>query len=209
MKNIIFFTSIILVILTGCRVYNNIYSDYDRSVDFTKYKTFAWLPDKDSSNTPYNNQIIRNNTINYFTHCLGERGMYADIDKPDLLLQLVVISEKKEITVTSPTYYGYPNHYNCNPFYYPYPNPYYYHSLSYSNYYNYNQGAITKKIEYTQSTLTLNVIDRVENKLVWMGSAEGDLYDPSYIKNNLHPTVYDILNELPIKLVGKHKRPKN
>lgn len=66
MKKKILLPFIAVILLIGCGVYNNISSDYDRSADFTKYKTFAWLPDKDSSNTPYNNQIIRNNTINYF-----------------------------------------------------------------------------------------------------------------------------------------------
>ena len=209
MKNKIFFPSIALIILAGCGVYNNIYSDYDRTVDFTKYKTFAWLPDKDSSNTPYNNQIIRNNTINYFTHCMGERGMTANIDNPDVLLQLVVKTVNKETTVTSPDYNSYPSYFYSNPYYYPNPNSYYYRSPYYYNFYNYNHGYITQIIEYTQSTITLNVIDRKVNKLVWMGTAEGDLYDPANIKYNLHPAVYDILDEFPIKLIREHKRPKN
>ena len=209
MKKKIFFPFIAIILLTGCSVYNNISSDYDRSVDFTKYKTFAWLPDKDSTNTPTNNQIIRNNTINYFSHCMGAREMKANVDTPDVLLQLVVNSVKKETTVTSPVYNSYSNYYYSNPYYYPYPSSYYYRSQSFSNYYNYNHGYITQKIEYTQSTITLNVIDRKENKLIWKGTAEGDLYDPSYIEDNLHPAVYDILNNYPVKPIHEHKRPKN
>ena len=136
MKKKIFFPFIAIILLTGCSVYNNISSDYDRSVDFTKYKTFAWLPDKDSTNTPTNNQIIRNNTINYFSHCMGTREMKANVDTPDVLLQLVVNSVKKETTVTSPVYNSYSSHNYSNPYYYPYPNTFYYRSPSYSNYYN-------------------------------------------------------------------------
>lgn len=206
-KVILPLTSIIL--LVGCGVYNNIYSDYDRSVDFSKYKTFAWLPDRDSSSTPYNNQIIRNNTVNYFSHCMGERGMKANVDTPDVLLQLVVKSVKKEYTTTTPAYYSYPSYHYSNPYYYPYPSLYYYRSPYYYNYYNYNHGYITQKVEYTQSTITLNVIDVKQNKLVWMGTAEGDLYDPSYIESNLHPAVYDILNDYPVQTIREHKRPKS
>ena len=209
MKKKILLPFIAVILLIGCGVYNNISSDYDRSADFTKYKTFAWLPDKDSSNTPYNNQIIRNNTINYFSHCMGAREMKANVDTPDVLLQLVVNSVKKETTVTSPVYNSYSNYYYSNPYYFPYPSSYYYRSPSFSNYYNYNHGYITQKIEYTQSTITLNVIDRKENKLIWKGTAEGDLYDPSYIEDNLHPAVYDILNNYPVKPIHEHKRPKN
>ena len=209
MKKKIFLPFIAIILLTGCSVYNNISWDYDRSVDFTKYKTFAWLPDKDSTNTPTNNQIIRNNTINYFSYCMGTREMKANVDTPDVLLQLVVNSVKKETTVTSPVYNSYSNYYYSNPYYYPYPSSYYYRSPSFSNYYNYNHGYIIQKIEYTQSTITLNVIDRKENKLIWKGTAEGDLYDPSYIEDNLHPAVYDILNNYPVKPIHEHKRPKN
>ena len=209
MKKKIFLPLIATIFLAGCGVYNNIYSDYDHSADFTKYKTFAWLPDKDSSNTATNNQIIRNNTINYFSHCMGERGMKANVDSPDVLLQLVVKSVKKEYTTSTPAFSGYSSFNYSNPYYYPYPNSYYYRSQNYYNYYNYNQSYITTKIEYTQSSITLNVIDTKENKLVWMGTAEGDLYDPIYIESNLHPAVYDILTNYPVKTVREHKKPKS
>jgi hypothetical protein len=62
---------LLFLAIAGCGVYTNITSDYDRSIDFTKYKTFAWLPDKDTVGGEYNNQIIRNNARNYFTHCMG------------------------------------------------------------------------------------------------------------------------------------------
>ena len=216
MKNKILLTLITITLLAGCSVYNKIYSDYDRSADFTKYKTFAWLPDKDSSNTATNNQIIRNNTINYFSHCMGERGMKANVDRPDVLLQLVVKSIKKEYSTTTTASYNYPGYNNSNPYYYPYPSTFYYRAHNYSNYYNYtpfnnysNRTYTTQKVEYTQSTITLNVIDVKQNKLVWIGTAEGDLYDPSYIEYNLHPAVYDILTNYPISTIREHKKPKN
>ena len=218
MKKKIFFPLIAIIFFVGCGVYNSIYSDYDRSADFTKYKTFAWLPDRDTSNMPTNNQIIRNNTVNYFSHCMGERGMKANVDTPDVLLQLVVKSVKKEYTTTSPAFDSYPSHNFSNPYYYPYPNSYYYRSNNYSNYYNYssfstggysNHSYTTQKVEYTQSTITLNVIDVKQNKLVWLGTAEGDLYDPAYIEDNLHPAVYDILTNFPVKTIREHKKPKS
>ena len=151
---------------------------------------------------------------------MGERGMKANVDTPDVLLQLVVKSVKKEYTTTSPVYNSYPSYYYSNPYYYPYPNSYYYRAHNYSNYYNYssfnsgnysntNRSYTTQKVEYTQSTITLNVIDVKQNKLVWMGTAEGDLYDPSYIESNLHPAVYDILTNYPVNTIREHKKPKS
>src|SRR5579885_889713 len=101
-KKNFYLTDILFLAIAGCGVYTDISSDYDRSIDFTKYKTFAWLPDKDTSKSECNNQIIRNNTRNYFTHCMGERGYKASIDTPDVFLDLVVTAAKKEKTVTTP-----------------------------------------------------------------------------------------------------------
>lgn len=197
---------LLLFLLTGCSVFNKIYTDYDRTVDFTKYKTFAWLPGKDTSNTPYNNQVIRNNTINYFTHCMAFRGMKANVDTPDVLLLLVVTSIQKQTTITKPLSPIAPADFSLNPYYYPYPNAYYY----YSPYeYNYSYRSVMYEIDYTESTITLNVIDRKLNKLVWVGSAQGDLYDPEYLQENLHPAVYNILKNYPTKSLTKHKRPQN
>ena len=117
-----------LTAMAGCRAYDKVYSDYDRTADFSRYKTFAWLPDRDTANTTFNNQIIRNNTLNYFTHCMGERALQAELDSPDVLLQLVVRSLPKQLTMTSAVYSGSPGGGRYNPYYYPHPNNYYYHS---------------------------------------------------------------------------------
>ncbi|HUC83086.1 MAG TPA: hypothetical protein VMR70_19410 [Flavisolibacter sp.] len=66
MKNI-FSAMAVVLLLNSCSTYTKIYSDYDRTMDFTKYKTFAWLPDKaDTASSPDNNEIIGNNIPNYF-----------------------------------------------------------------------------------------------------------------------------------------------
>ncbi|WP_339920807.1 DUF4136 domain-containing protein [uncultured Flavobacterium sp.] len=196
--------SFLFVAMAGCGVYTKITSNYDRSIDFTKYKTFAWLPDKDTVGGEYNNQIIRNNARNYFSHCMGGRGYKISIDTPDVFLELVITAVKKEKTVSTPSS-TYPlGWYYHNPYYYHYPGNHYY-----LHHYNYNYTTyVTQKVEYTEGAITLNVIDRKLNKLVWTGTAKGDLYDPSYIGDNLHPAVYDILENYPIKPLNGHRRPK-
>lgn len=196
---------ILLSFISGCSVYTDIYSDYDRSVDFTKYKTFAWLPDKDTAKSEFNNQIIRSNTRNYFTHCMAVRGYKINADTPDVFLELVVTAATKQKTVTSPVYTYPSGWYYYNPYYYSYPSPYYYR---YPYNYGYSYTYVTQKVEYTEGAITLNVIDRKQNKLVWTGTAKGDLYDSKYIADNLHPAVYDILDSYPVKAPKEHKRPK-
>ena len=203
-KNIWIVALVFIIVLAGCSTtYNAVSADYDRSADFSQYKTFAWLPDKaDTSNTRYNNEIIRNNIRNYFGQCMSDRGYNANLENPDLLLQLVITNAKKERVITSyPSSYYYSPYYYGSHYYSPYRFGYYY-----NNYPSYGYGfsrfpgySTTQKQEYVDGSITLNLIDRKANKLVWSGTAEGDIYDPSHISHDLHPAVHSILNEYPIK----------
>lgn len=202
------------VVLAGCSpTYNIVTTDYDRSADFTGYKTFAWLPDKaDTANTPYNNEIIRNNIRNYFGQCMSDRGYSFDAENPDLLLQLVVTNAKKErvVTTTYPALYYYRPYYLGSLYYYPYQHSYYYRY--YPTYIPASYGpaySSTQSQEYVNGAITLNFTDRKLHKLVWSGTAEGDIYDPSLISRDLHPAVHRILDPYPIKpLVNRQHKFK-
>jgi len=196
------------IALSGCGIYNNTYSNYDKSVDFTKYKTYAWL--NSQRTTLYYNDVIENNAKSYVDNQFKNRGYAIDTVKPDVLLELVLKSEKKkEVVQTSNpynysnyTYYNYPynRYYNDNLYY---GNQYYnyYPYYNYSIPYSYHSGYTTKIRKYTKSTITINLIDRTSNKLVWTGSAENDIYDPAYLKEEIHPGVVDILKQYPVKTI--------
>jgi hypothetical protein len=233
--------TLLLLLLNGCTtLYSVLYTDQDESVDFTKYKTFAWLPHDDNENTPYHNQIIENNTKNYFAHEFMARTMTVDVNNPDILLELLVKSSDKTKTEQIPVFNNtpvqntnnpYANPYNnshYNPYnYQPNYNPYQYQATSpnnpyyspYHNQYNYNvpvnyntnysTGYTTRTVSYTESTITLNVIDRKQNQLVWTSVVQGDLYDPTQMSNNLHDAVHSILDSYPIKPIVADTKKKN
>lgn len=211
MKNILLLSAIIfLLMLVSCSpTYNLVSSDYDRSADFTKYKTFAWLPDKADTTTEYNNEIIRNNIRNYFGQCMSDRGYNVDLEKPDILMQVVVSNAKKVRTVST-----YPNSYYYRPYYFgslyysPYLYRYYYQGYQTFNY-AYPGTISTQKQEYVEGAISLNFIDTKTKQLVWTGTAKGDIYDPSNIGNDVHPAVHSIIDNYPIKpLAGKNHRTK-
>jgi hypothetical protein len=195
--------------LVSCsrKVYKDIQSDYDRSADFKQYKTFAWLPDKDSTDAKTVFGLMRNNTINYFTHCMAERGYKADVDNPDVLLELIIKSQTKEIedptipkpfSTTTVTVY-------TNPYLHPLSNPFKYNKPFTYKYFNYPPQKQLPKETYLKNSITLNVIDRLKQKIVWSGTANADLYDTAYLRMNLHPVVYDILEQYPVKPYYKHR----
>lgn len=205
--------SILMVLLASCSTtYKTVYTDYDRSADFSQYKTFAWLPDKaDTTNTPYNNEIIRNNIRNYLGQCLSDRTYSFNAEKPDLLFQLVIINAKKERVVTTlnqSSYYFSP-YYFGSIYYNPYHYNYYYSYYPTYAAYSYGPGyANTQKLEYVDGAITLNVIDRKTNKLIWTGTAEGDIYDPSMISKDIHPAVHNVIAQYPIKPLLKTNHNK-
>lgn len=219
MKKIIytFLPAILLFAMATCGVYTSVYSNYDHSIDFSKYNTFAWLPDSGQTarrdsfrNTAYDNDIIRNNVKNFVIRELSERGMRVQVDTPDVLLQLVLLNEKKERIM--PYYPPYPlpwPYYMHNPMYFPYYYPYY-------DYYTYYGWGCTNEYcgyspafrdTYVKGTITINMFDRRQKKLVWTGSAEGNIYDPVYIQESIHPAVKRIMQRFPVKT--KHSRDED
>ena len=68
-------------------------------------------------------------------------------------------------------------------------------------------GYCKETIRYVEGSITLNVIDRKSNKLVWAGTAKGDIYDAAYINRNIHPAVEAIMKKFPVKAIeNKGKR---
>jgi len=203
------------LLLTSCDTYMDVYSDYDSKVNFTKYTTYAWLPDADSTKTIYNNQVVRNNARNYVDDNLAQRDFRLDINKPDVLLDLVVVNNHTENVYPAYSSYSYPqvNAYPVYPYYPVTPNPYYSNTYgsyyySYPGYYaypytTYSMGYTTQYVtEYdVEGSVTLNMIDRKENKLVWTATAIGNLYDPDFNEDNLSAAIDNIMAKYPIDIV--------
>lgn len=205
----------VIASLLSCNTYKEIYSDHDKSVDFTKYASFAWLPDSiglitvtDSLvDSRYDNDVIRNNTVNYVNHCLIARDYIIDVDQPDLGLQLILLNELKEVIVSAPPFHQ-SDYYYSNPYYYPYYYPYvdYYTftgsygqiaSFQYENGYSYSK-------TFVKGTIIINMYDMKTGQMVWTGSAEGNIYDPDQLKEDVHPAVHAILQLYPVK-AEKHR----
>lgn len=190
---------LLIFMVSACGVYMNITTSADIDTDFTKYKTFAWLPDQtDTTNLPYNNEVIRNNIKNYFGQSFAARGYSFNLENPDLLLQIIISTKEKVVVTTYPV----PN-YNCryyygSSYYFPYPFNYYY--VRHGSY-CYPTNYVQQPIEYIESSITLNIIDRQQNKMVWSGTAKGNVYDPAYINRNIHPAVEAIMHQYPVKKI--------
>lgn len=198
----------VALLAAGCATYNNISSDYDRSIDFTRYKTYAWLNShQPHAATPYDNEIIENNFKNYVDHELASRNYQVDTGLPDLLFELVLSNQKKIRTTNTTTAVPLYNSYSPGSYRYYNPSAYRWNAYGYTNYnyvrpqYQINNQVI--QTEYNRSTITINVFDRVLNKEIWTGTAEGDIYDNRYVQNEMHPAIDAILKQYPLKPLKK------
>jgi hypothetical protein len=205
---------VLLFVLMGCNSLKSTYQIYDRSVDFTQYQTFAWLPDSSSAGTAANkhtffsSDAIRNNAKNYINQGLIKRGYMVDTDSPDIVLQLVLLNkQQKEVPPRhapffSPYYFDGTDRF---PYYYPFPRLYTWSGWRYSPHWN-NFTDIPYTKAYTRGTITINMFDRSLNKLIWSGSAEGDMYDPAYVRHGIHPAIDLILDKFPVGANSTNKR---
>ena len=183
--------------VTSCSVYNDVQITKDKTVDFDQYQTYAWLPEKGSSSeSEYSSDFIRQKTKNYFGHCMSERQMEADTINPQLLLQIEWLSHAREVVV--PAVPDYPNYYDAD--YYNAPTIYLYRGRISGNP-NWKKEYPQKKIvNYAHGGAKLMVIDRLTNQKIWEGVAQGDLYDPKIMFEDLHPAIHKMMKKFPIKL---------
>ncbi|MEQ8879455.1 MAG: DUF4136 domain-containing protein, partial [Cyclobacteriaceae bacterium] len=146
----------------------------DKKVDFEQYQTYAWLPDAEHpADSICNDDLIRKNIRNYFTHCLTQRRLLPDTVKAQLLLRIEWLSHAREVTL--PPIYDQPEFFDIG---------YYYAPALYVR-----DGKLTgkpgwhrdftkpEKVRYVHGGAKLTAIDRKTNQLVWEGTAQGDLYD--------------------------------
>jgi Domain of unknown function (DUF4136) len=192
------FMATIVVFFSACNAYNEISSTADPKVNFAQYKTFAWLSDKaDTTNSPYNNEIIRDNIRNYFSKEMSDRGFKVNVEHPDLLCELVVQNEPHTIRRVYRDNYYYTPYYVRSRYYFPYERRYYY--LYYPDFYYSNPRPRVVMDRHINNTVTLNIVDAKARKLLWTGSVEADIYDPAVIQKDIHPAIIKLMKRFPVK----------
>lgn len=81
------FAITILLQLVACAS-SQVYADKDETIDFTKYKTFAWFPSAAFNyGQGFNNEIIDNNIKLFASQEATKIGLTGDTAAPDLLFE--------------------------------------------------------------------------------------------------------------------------
>lgn len=146
------------LLLTACASKPKIQTDYDHTIDFGQYKTYAFFNPMGIENPNYSS-IYGSIFRSAISREMESRG-YTKSDNPDLLINVSGrLQDKTKVTTTSDPYMsgGY----------------YGYRRGRYGAWGGYGYGTTTHVSNYTEGTVNVDMVDRVQKRMVWEGVAVG------------------------------------
>ena len=186
----LFFLGIIPIFLLSCSS-TKVTADYDKSVDFTQYKTFeyyGWAKESDKLLNDLDKKRIEDAFANEFY----ARGLSYVQTEGDLIVTLFIVVEQKTQTTAYTTsmggyggyyggYYGYGPGYGWGPSY---------RSTTVSTY------------DYAVGTLVCDVFDKSSEKLIWEGIASKTIDENLQTRDKNIPRVIQyLMKKYPVPVV--------
>jgi len=153
----------ILLFGAACSSSITITTDYDREVDFKKFKTFGFLEWNKESKALVND-IDRKRLEDAVASELEARGLKRVDGIGDSMIGFHVVVETKTGTTSYTNHYGGMGYYGYGGFGYGYGYPYGGASTTTTSTYSYNVG-----------TVIIDQYDSSSKKLVWEGVAQGEV----------------------------------
>jgi hypothetical protein len=147
---------IVTVLLVSCSSTIKVGTDYDKAVDFTKYKSFSLYKLKVTDNVSQLNQERITKAVKAE---LIKKGFVLNDEHPDMLVNTTAILEDRK-SVSANTY-GYGGYYRP---------------------YGWGGGMSTTSFdvyEYKNGSLIIDIIDAANQKLIWQGTGNKDIDSPS------------------------------
>jgi hypothetical protein len=178
----------LLFALAGCAT-----TDVDRSVDFSRYKTFAWGEAKIKVTNPaYDSDLISKNIKTTVEGELAKRGITVNAKDPDFLISYQTYTEKKE-TVAGGNPYG---PYRLAPFrFYPYG-----FGWGWFPVYGYNPPRVHS---YTEGTLIIDIEDARSKEVIWRGTVSGNVDNTKKLQRQIQKGIRAIMKKYPVPAPDK------
>lgn len=185
------FAMCLSVLVTGCSTSPKILTHQANDVDFTQYQTFSFydpIADNKKEYSTLLDQYIRSGIAKE----LKKRG-FQEVKEGAIKVSFNVHKSERIQSTTVPATYG---------GYYGYRGVY-----GYNMSYGMNQGSETSISQYTEGTLNIDIVDRVQKQLIWEGAAIGRLNNeiPDNVEKVVHQIVANIMAEYPIAVVSGKK----
>jgi hypothetical protein len=183
--------------------------DVDKSINFKKFKTYAWVPSHDQqyADQRYNNQIIENNIKSYAATAIVAKGLVLNVDSPDILFFYDLQIEKGTHTVQTPIY-SHPHNFMPPPMMPMQPGVLPNQQLAQQQMMQQQWmmqqwmtpqiiGYETRQIPFKNGTLTVVAIERATNRMIWRGWSESCVTDPLNYRDNLERKIQLIFRNFP------------
>jgi hypothetical protein len=155
--------------------------DYDKSADFTKYKTYDYTEETKTLGGD-NGQLIKQRLLSSVDQEMTSRGYTKSEGNADLMIELHIKTQQRTTATAYNTGgYGYYRYGNMG-----------------TTSINYN--------EYTDGTLFINVVDKSTDKLIWQGRGTKTLEEnttPQKADANITYAVKTIYSNYPVKPTAK------
>jgi hypothetical protein len=157
----IFAALCLTILVTGCTSGPTIRADYDKTADFSNYKTFAFIQPLGTDQAGYES-LLTAQIKSAVTSQLVAKGYVLNEATPDLLVNFnAKVQDQVKVSQTPtapPMYYGYRGRM--------------YTGMSYTGY-------ETRVDQYKEGTLNIDIVDAKRKQLIWEGVAVGRLSQKS------------------------------
>ena len=163
------------LLFAGCASGPSIFVNADPAANFTAFHTYNFEVPLGTDNSGYSSllsQYLRTATARE----MEGRG-YQRSDTPDLLINFNVKTKDKIQTTTTPSGPSYGGYYGYR-----------------SGYYGVWNGYDTQVTQYTEGTLTVDVVDAARKQLVWDGTAVGRVREKD--RQNLQPAIDNVITQI-------------
>ena len=173
MKTLKILPLLLLFILSSCDAVK-VNSDYDKKVDFTQFKTFAFY--KSGIDKVEISDLDKKRILHSVDEVLTAKG-FTKSETPDILVNIFT-KEREQVDVNRfNSGWGYGWGYGWNP---------------------YLWGGSTTVSRYTEGTLYIDLIDSKKKELIWQGEGEGVLTKDTNKKDEkIKEFVTKILEQYP------------
>lgn len=180
------FSLLAIVALAGCASTPETHADYDETVDFAQYRSFAFFDKVGTDEADYESLTTRHLKASTRRE-LEARGYRYSESAPDLLVNFDASVTQQTRVRSAPMLYGG------------------YYGYGYPGYYGFWGGYYEPYVyQYEEGTLKIDIVDARRKQLVWEGVTVGRITDKARQDRSaaIDTAVRDMFTQFPFRVVG-------
>ena len=190
-NNIMLMLIAVVIAITAMACGATAHIEKDETVNFSKYKTYAWVSEKEKSVKDRNSNSLTDSQIkSAVAKQLQKAGWVESKNRPDVLLDYNILVENAVREQNNPVY--------SRPFTRYYYNPYTRRVVGFY-YPSQMMGYESYEIPYKEGTITLHMIDNKTNKLIWQGWTSDAVNSHNLTSKEVNTSVKAILRKFDPK----------